>query len=146
MAIVTTIEGVPVQNFLRLAPKGLVFTESEERKYRRKRFNEISTCTHELITIKGENVNACIKCGLSETVWNKRDTNDEEIQYDYLRKYERFIIGHHTGITCELGRALDVYEVIKDENKGAPEDKVILEFVKAMEKLQKEEKKLDFKP
>ena len=36
MAIVTTIEGVPVQNFLRLAPKGLAFTESEERKYRKK--------------------------------------------------------------------------------------------------------------
>ena len=36
--------------------------------------------------------------------------------------------------------------MIKEENKGATRERLITEFIKSMEKIQKEEKKLGLKP
>lgn len=102
-------------------------------------FFKISTCIHKIVKDPKTGISGCIKCGLNEGVWNKRENRKDEMMYDYLKRFERFIPGEDTGIKCDLNQAMNVYALLRDENKGATDDVVVSEFIKTMNNIQKKE-------
>lgn len=141
-----------IGTYLRLGASKHEEKESPERIHERDLFFKISNCEHKKVTLRN-GVNGecgCIKCGLRDSLWREKKypeflTKDDFIMLDYLRRFERCVIGEDTGITCDLNQAMEIYAILRDENKGATEDMVISEFIKSMKKLQEEELKLGLK-
>lgn len=121
-------------------------TNNEEKEHTNAIFNEVSNCAH--IEIEDGFGHACVNCGLRDSLWRDKDdlSKDDAIRFDYLKRFERRVIGFDTGIKCELKQGMEIFAILKEENKGATRERLITEFIKAMEKIQKEEKKLGLKP
>lgn len=131
--------------YFRLSPAD-DYREREDKEYERTVFQKVSMCDH--IDIEDGYGCACVNCGLRDSLWRDKDnlSKGDSIRFDYLKRFERRVIGFNTGIKCELKQGMDVFAMIKEENKGATRERLISEFIKSMEKIQKEEKKLGLKP
>lgn len=142
----------PLGAYLRLSFDNKERMDNSKRKHRRKIENILINCKHDTVRLKNgiDGECGCIKCGLRDNLWRERLnpmlSEDDLIRLDYLKKYERRVIGRDTGITCDLDIAMEVYKSISEENQDASDEEKRSKFIKKMNEKLEEEITLELKP
>ena len=142
----------PVGAYFRLSFDNKEIKDNSKRKHRRKLENILINCKHDNVRLKNgiDGECGCIKRGLRDSLWRERLnpmlSEDDLIRLDYLRKYERRVIGRDTGITCDLDIAMEEYKSISEENPDASDEEKRSKFIKKMNEKLEEEITLELKP
>ena len=142
----------PLGAYLRLSLDNKEQKDDSIISQRKERENIYIKCKHDTIRLKNgiDGECGCIKCGLRDSLWRERLesklSEDDQIMLDHLRRYERYVIGRDTGITCDLDIAMEEYKSICEENPEASDEEKRAEFIKKMNEKLSEEITLELKP
>ena len=135
--------------------------EESNRWYKIMKFDEYSTCNHVLVYTKEEEVSSpkgnymrkycgCIKCGLNQSINNhtydtSNLTDEERIQYEFLKKQDFRLSGIDTEINCGIVLAQNLYQTIIKENKDITDEALVELFKIAYENIKDKVKQDDVK-